>query len=53
MIGGAENSTQIKVETRPHKEQQEQRRAEVIQLLKKPFVVGDIDVNHRHGHTAQ
>lgn len=34
MIGGAENSTQIKVETRPHKEQQEQRRAEVIQLLK-------------------
>ena len=50
MIGGAENSTQIKVETRPHKEQ---RRAEVIQLLKKSFVVGGVDVNHRHGHTAQ
>ena len=52
-LGAVYQCSQIKVDAGTHKEQQQDGRAEVVQLLEQPLVIGKVDIEHAHGHTAQ
>lgn len=52
-LGTVHQCTEVEVDTRADKEQQQDGGVKVVQLLEQPLVVRQVDVDHAHGHTAQ
>ena len=51
--GGMDEGVKIETGAGADEEEEEQRRAEVIELFEEIFVVRDVDVDSTHGHTAE
>ena len=52
-LGVVNQRIQIKVQPGTHEEQQQNGGAEIVELLEQPLVVGEVYVDHAHGHAPQ